>query len=186
MEKVSIRILIIISLFTQVLTAFFAFVPISKLSWIYGMIFAAIATIFYAIIFFILFLKELNIPFTLFVLFIPVYAYNSLFISSSARTYCFVLAIITGVFMTVISIIALISSFKLSMMFFSSKVRFPSIILLAMSIVFSISGSRLDYRIFTKYYLDLVFYIVLVLTYLIIIIYMVLIKKKYSPFGKSR
>ncbi len=110
--KKSQIILLVISLINQALIAVFALVPFKGHQWILPMIIPLFNVIIYGIIF-IQFLRSYkykgyevyNIPSMLMILFIPLYFYSAINISTSGDHIYYIFAGITAVFITILTIL---------------------------------------------------------------------------------
>lgn len=128
-------ILLVISLINQGLTAFFAFVP-NGMMWVYAMIIPLINAVIYLISFFLLLKDGLgkkeesyNIPSSLMILFIPVYLYSAINISSVGDSLFLWVSVCTGIYVSTLSILMIIFRNKKSKLY-NSPFKKCSIILL--------------------------------------------------------
>ncbi|MBQ7276107.1 MAG: hypothetical protein IJS58_02545 [Bacilli bacterium] len=133
--KKNIMILLVISLINQGLTAFFAFVP-NGMMWVYAMIIPLINAVIYLISFFLLLKDGLgkkeesyNIPSSLMILFIPVYLYSAINISSVGDSLFLWVSVCTGIYVSTLSILMIIFRNKKSKLY-NSPFKKCSIILL--------------------------------------------------------
>lgn len=147
--KKNIMILLVISLINQGLTAFFAFVP-NGMMWVYAMIIPLINAVIYLISFFLLLKDGLgkkeeayNIPSSLMILFIPVYLYSAINISSVGDTLFLWVSVCTGIYVSTLSILMIIFHNKKSKLY-NSPFKKCSIILLIICAVITFITSLLE------------------------------------------
>ena len=146
--KKNIMILLIISLINQGLTAFFAFVP-NGMMWVYAMIIPLINAVIYLISFFLLLKDGLgkkeesyNIPSSLMILFIPVYLYSAINISSVGDSLFLWVSACTGIYVSTLSILMIIFRNKKSKLY-NSPFKKCSIVLLIICAVITFITSQL-------------------------------------------
>ena len=180
--KKSIIVLLIISLINQVFTGFFAFVPMGMM-WVYSMIIPLFNGVIYLVIFFLLIIDKygirLNIPLLLMLLFIPIYLYSAVNISTVGNSLYFWFSVFTGLYISILSILILVFRNKLSMFYWTSFKIF-SIRYLIACIIFVIISLMVDsyYYSFDRdeladkkylFYFPLYIYIILLLVYSILV-----------------
>ena len=180
--KKSIIVLLIISLINQVFTGFFAFVPMGMM-WVYSMIIPLFNGVIYLVIFFLLIIDKygirLNIPLLLMLLFIPIYLYSAVNISTVGNSLYFWFSVFTGLYISILSILILVFRNKLSMFYWTSFKIF-SIRYLIVCIIFVIISLMVDsyYYSFDRdeladkkylFYFPLYIYIILLLVYSILV-----------------
>ena len=202
--KKSIIVLLIISLINQAFAAFFAFVPIGMM-WVYSMIIPLLNAAIYFIIFLLLIIDKhgmwLNIPLLLMNLFIPIYLYSAVNISTVGDSLYFWSSVFTGLYISILSVLILIfhNKFKLSMLYLTPFKIF-SIVFLVVCIILTIISLRVDSYYYglpideiadKKYlfYFSLYVYIALLFVYTIFVsIFIIRVKfhkriKKYDMFN---
>lgn len=147
--KKNIMILLVISLINQGLTAFFAFVP-NGMMWVYAMIIPLINAVIYLISFFLLLKDGLgkkeesyNIPSSLMILFIPVYLYSAINISSVGDSLFLWVSACTGIYVSTLSILMIIFRNKKSKLY-NSPFKKCSIILLIICAVITFITALLE------------------------------------------
>ena len=154
--KKSIIVLLIISLINQAFTGFFAFASIGMM-WVYSMI----------------------IPLLLMLLFIPIYLYSAVNISTAGDSLYFWFSVFTGLYISILSILILVFRNKLSMFYWTSF-KYFSIEYLIACIIFAIISLMVDSYYYSfdtdelagkKYlfYFPLYIYIILLLVYTILV-----------------
>lgn len=146
--KKNIMILLVISLINQGLTAYFAFVP-NGMMWVYAMIIPLINAVIYLISFFLLLKDGLgkkeesyNIPSSLMILFIPVYLYSAINISSVGDSLFLWVSVCTGIYVSTLSILMIIFRNKKSKLY-NSPFKKCSIVLLIICAVITFITSQL-------------------------------------------
>lgn len=192
--KKSIIVLLIISLINQAFTGFFAFVPIGMMG-VFSMIIPLFNMVIYLAIFFLLIIDKygirLNIPSLLMLLFIPIYLYSAVNISTVGDSLYFGFSVFTGLYISILSILVLVFRNKFSMFYWTSFKIF-SIGYLIVCIIFVIISLKVTshYYSFNRdeladkkylFYFPLYIYIILLLVYSILVsIFIIKNKKKYS------
>lgn len=192
--KKSIIVLLIISLINQAFAGFFAFVPIGMM-WAFSMMIPLFNMVIYLAIFFLLIIDKygirLNIPSLLMLLFIPIYLYSAVNISTVGDSVYFWFSVFTGLYISILSILILVFRNKFSMFYWTSFKIF-SIGYLIACIIFVIISIRVKSYYYSfnideladkKYlfYFPLYIYIILLLVYSILVsIFIIKNKKKYS------
>ena len=180
--KKSIIVLLIISLINQAFTGFFAFASIGMM-WVYSMIIPLFNVVIYLAIFFLLIIDKygirLNIPLLLMLLFIPIYLYSAVNISTAGDSLYFWFSVFTGLYISILSILILVFRNKLSMFYWTSF-KYFSIEYLIACIIFAIISLMVDSYYYSfdtdelagkKYlfYFPLYIYIILLLVYTILV-----------------
>lgn len=195
--KKNIMILLVISLINQGLTAYFAFVP-NGMMWVYAMIIPLINAVIYLISFFLLLKDGLgkkeesyNIPSSLMILFIPVYLYSAINISSVGDSLFLWVSVCTGIYVSTLSILMIIFRNKKSKLY-NSPFKKCSIILLIICAVITFITSLLESCYYSMlrdglddkgllYNVPLYVYISLLLIYIIFVIIVLSYKRvKYQ------
>ena len=147
--KIFQKVLLIISLLFHVLTIFFAVAPLG-LMWVYSMILPLVNMVLYGIIFFTFLKQKHNIISLLFLLFIPLFAYSAVNISTSGDDVSYILSAITIIYVSGLTILLLIMDNKLKK-FEYKKSKIIFIILLVICGVSTIVAYKI-----TSIYYDLI------------------------------
>ena len=147
--KIFHKFLLIISLVFHALTIFFAVAPLG-LMWVYSMILPLVNMVLYGIIFFTFLKQKHSIISLLFLLFIPLFAYSAVNISTSGDDVSYILSAITIIYVSGLTILLLIMDNKLKKFEYkNSKIIF--IILLVICGVSAIVAYKI-----TSIYYDLI------------------------------
>lgn len=147
--KVFQKVLLIISLVIHGLTIFFAVAPLG-LMWIYSMILPLVNMVLYGIMFFIFLKQKHNIVSILLLLFIPLFSFSAVNISTSGDDVSYILSAITIIYATLLTSLLLILDNKIK------KVEYKNIKLISIILLIICGVSAIVAYKITSIYYDLI------------------------------